>query len=82
MATTPAAPTPTEAERLLREASAGYVAMIADLFAGFNHLFGDFKRGNYFAAIREHPDMYLYVLFLKRKWFVTYVLYLFVQSIN
>ncbi len=63
-ATATAAPSPVfleKKERLLREASAGYVAMIADLFAGFNHLFGDFKRGNYFVAIREHPELYLYV---------------------
>jgi HAD superfamily 5'-nucleotidase-like hydrolase len=41
---------------------------LVHLSNGFDYLFGDFNRGNYFSSIRENPHQFIYQRFDVRQW--------------
>ena len=45
-----------------------YSFFLVDLTAGFDYLFGDFNRGNYFRSIRNNPEKYIYKRPDVRQW--------------
>ena len=45
-----------------------YSSLLVDLNGGFEYLFNDFHRGNYFAAIRSNPSKYIYPRLDIRQW--------------
>ena len=50
------------------EVASAIATMVADMFDGFNYLFFDFTRGDYFKEMREHPELYLYERPLVKRW--------------
>ncbi|CAF0915075.1 unnamed protein product [Rotaria sordida] len=45
-----------------------YNFFLIDLNNGFNYLFNDFQRGNYFSSIRENPNKFIYKRLDVRQW--------------
>lgn len=49
----------------------GYSFFLKDLFDGFEYLFDDFNRGNYFPTVRDHPEKFIYQRQDVRQWLET-----------
>jgi HAD superfamily 5'-nucleotidase-like hydrolase len=45
-----------------------YSFFLVNLYDGFNYLFNDFNRGNYFSSIRQNPEKYIYKRLDIRQW--------------
>ncbi|CAF3537092.1 unnamed protein product [Rotaria sp. Silwood1] len=45
-----------------------YSFFLINLYNGFDYLFNDFQRGNYFASIRENPNKFIYKRLDVRQW--------------
>ncbi|CAF3080413.1 unnamed protein product [Rotaria socialis] len=45
-----------------------YNFFLIDLLSGFEYLFNDFQRGNYFSSIRENPNKFIYKRLDVRQW--------------